>query len=223
MSCGHPCTGFHPLPRAFAQALANERWPLLGKRLGERVLDPAPYARRDPFDWTTGAVLAVRREAFEAVGGFDEDFFLFSEETDLCKRVQDVGWQARLEPRVTFIHHAGKAGIDPAREAQMAYARLQYARKHFSRLRAAAYGRFSWYITRFASSPCAFEAPPDRRALPLHPRRSGCCSVGRPLRLDAAKPTPVPAVTPDREPAGIALVPGSPLHTAARSQDGPIA
>ena len=130
---------FPSVPRAFAQALANERWPLLGKRLGERVLDPASYARRDPFDWTTGAVLAVRREAFEAVGGFDEDFFLFSEETDLCKRVQDVGWKARLEPRVTFIHHAGKAGIDPAREAQMAYARLQYARKHFSRLRAAVY------------------------------------------------------------------------------------
>ena len=60
---------FPSVPRAFAQALANERWPLLGKRLGERVLDPAPYARRDPFDWTTGAVLAVRREALRPSGG----------------------------------------------------------------------------------------------------------------------------------------------------------
>ena len=63
--------------------------PVLGKRLGERVLEPDRYAREGRFDWTTGAVLAVRREAFEAVGGFDERFFLFSEETDLCKRIQD--------------------------------------------------------------------------------------------------------------------------------------
>jgi len=125
--------------RALAGALANERWPAFGKRLGERVLDMDRYSHAGPFDWTTGAALAVRREAFEAAEGFDERFFLFSEETDLCKRVQDLGWRARVEPGVTFIHHAGKAGVQPRREAQMAYARLQYARKHFSRLGVAAY------------------------------------------------------------------------------------
>ena len=125
--------------RALAQALASEKWPAVGKRLGERVLDTESYSRAGPFDWTTGAVLAVRRAAFEAAGGFDERFFLFSEETDLCKRVQELGWKAHLEPGITFVHHAGKAGVDPAREAQMAYARVQYARKHFSRPRAAAY------------------------------------------------------------------------------------
>ena len=89
--------------------------------------------RGGSFDWTTGAVLAVRREAFEAVGGFDERFFLFSEETDLCKRIQDAGWEAHFEPRIRVVHHAGKAGVHASREAQMAYARLQYARKHFGR------------------------------------------------------------------------------------------
>jgi N-acetylglucosaminyl-diphospho-decaprenol L-rhamnosyltransferase len=130
---------FPSVRRALAQALASEKWPGLGKRLGERVLDPERYSQHGQFDWTMGAVLAVRREAFEAVGGFDERFFLFSEETDLCKRVQDAGWKADLEPDITFVHHVGKAGVHPAREAQMAYARLQYARKHFSRARAAAY------------------------------------------------------------------------------------
>ena len=129
-----------PSPRrALAGALASERWPAVGKRLGERVLDTDHYSRAGPFDWTTGAALAVRREAFEAVGGFDERFFLFSEETDLCKRIQDLGWKALLEPGVTFVHHAGKAGVQPPREAQMAYARLQYARKHFGRRSAATY------------------------------------------------------------------------------------
>ena len=130
---------FPTLGRAVAQALASERWPGAGKRLGERVLDAERYASPGGFDWTTGAVLAVRRAAFEAVGGFDESFFLFSEETDLCKRIQDAGWQAHVEPGITFVHHAGKAGVHPPREAQMAYARLQYARKHFARPRAAAY------------------------------------------------------------------------------------
>jgi GT2 family glycosyltransferase len=130
---------FPSVRRALAQALATEKWPGVGKRFGERVLDMDRYACEGPFDWTTGAALAVRREAFEAVGGFDERFFLFSEETDLCKRIQDAGWRAHSEPGVTFVHHAGKAGVHPPREAQMAHARMQYARKHFSRPGAAAY------------------------------------------------------------------------------------
>jgi GT2 family glycosyltransferase len=141
-SDGQLCPSLHRFPssrRALAGALASERWPALGKRLGERVLDMDRYSRAGPFDWTTGAALAVRREAFEAAGGFDERFFLFSEETDLCKRIQDLGWRARVEPGLTFVHHAGKAGVQPRREAQMAYARLQYARKHFSRPGVAAY------------------------------------------------------------------------------------
>ena len=112
---------FPSVPRALAQALTSERWPGVG-RARRAGLDPNAYAREGRFDWTTGAVLAVRREAFEAVGGFDERFFLFSEETDLCKRIQDAGWEAHFEPQISFVHHAGKAGVDPAREAQMAYA-----------------------------------------------------------------------------------------------------
>jgi GT2 family glycosyltransferase len=130
---------FPSLRRALAAAVASERWPRFGKRLGERVLDVDRYSRGGPFDWTTGAVFAVRREAFEAVDGFDERFFLFSEETDLCKRIQDKGWQAYHEPGITFVHHAGKAGVHPPREAQSAYGRLQYAKKHFSRQAAAGY------------------------------------------------------------------------------------
>lgn len=130
---------FPSLRRALAAAVASERWPMFGRRLGERVLDVDRYSQGGPFDWTTGAVFAVRREAFQAVDGFDERFFLFSEETDLCKRIQDLGWHAHHEPGITFVHHAGKAGVHPPREAQMAYGRLQYAKKHFSRLGAAGY------------------------------------------------------------------------------------
>jgi N-acetylglucosaminyl-diphospho-decaprenol L-rhamnosyltransferase len=144
---------FPSVRRQLAGAFANEKWPGVGKRLGERVLDSDRYSHDGPFDWTTGAALAIRREAFEAVGGFDERFFLFSEETDLCKRLQDAGWKAHVEPRVTFIHHAGKDGVQPRREAQMAYARLLYARKHFSRPAAAVYHAIlvMHHLLRFAA------------------------------------------------------------------------
>lgn len=163
---------FPSIWRALAAALASEKWPVLGERLGERVLDAAAYEQAGRFDWTTGAALAVRREAFEAVGGFDERFFLFSEETDLCKRIQDAGWAASVEPRVTIVHHAGKAGVHASREAQVAYARLQYARKHFGRLRSAAYHaillihhmlRFA--ILRFAGETRSSSAPASAQAL----------------------------------------------------------
>jgi N-acetylglucosaminyl-diphospho-decaprenol L-rhamnosyltransferase len=130
---------FPSVRRGLAHAFANEKWPGAGKRLGERVLDSDRYSHDGPFDWTTGAALAVRREAFEAVGGFDERFSLFSDETDLCKRVQDAGWEAYVEPRVTFVHRAGSERVQPPRVAQMTYSRLQYAKKHFSRPGAAAY------------------------------------------------------------------------------------
>jgi exopolysaccharide biosynthesis WecB/TagA/CpsF family protein len=163
---------FPSVRSALAQALASEKWPGMGVRVGERVLDADRYSRGGSFDWTTGAVLAVRREAFEAVGGFDERFFLFSEETDLCKRIQDAGWEAHLEPGVTFIHHAGKAGVHPPREAQMAFARLQYARKHFSRPGVAAYHSILVFhhllrfgILRFRGSTRSSSAPASALAL----------------------------------------------------------
>lgn len=157
---------------ALAAALASEKWPGPGKRLGERILDAGRYSHAGPFEWTTGAALLVRREAFESVDGFDERFFLFSEETDLCKRLQDEGWRGHFEPGFTVVHHAGKAGVDPAREAQLAYARLQYAKKHFTRAGAALYRailvlhhalRFS--VLRFWGSTGSSSAPSSALAL----------------------------------------------------------
>jgi GT2 family glycosyltransferase len=54
-----------------------------------------------------GAVLAVRREAFAAVGGFDEDFFFYSDESDLCARLQKAGWRVRFLPSAEVIHVRG--------------------------------------------------------------------------------------------------------------------
>ena len=54
-----------------------------------------------------GAVLLVRREAFEAVGGFDPAYFMYGEEMDLCYRVREAGWTVVFDPDAEFVHVGG--------------------------------------------------------------------------------------------------------------------
>jgi len=117
-----------------AEAVAIERIPVLRRFLGERVLAPSAYERATPCDWTSGSFMLARREALAAIGGFDESFFLFSEETDLCWRLKDAGWEVAHLPLVTIRHFESERSATPRMEAQAAYARLQLARKHFARV-----------------------------------------------------------------------------------------
>ena len=82
--------------------------------------------------------MLVRREAYEQAGGFDERFFLFSEETDWCSRIRAAGWEIRHLPGLVLTHHTG-AGHAARPVAQNSYAKLLYARKHMSPARATAF------------------------------------------------------------------------------------
>lgn len=124
---------FPSLSRALGEALASERWPLRARWAGERELDMALYEREQRCDWTSGSFMLARREALLGAGLLDERFFIYSEETDLCLRVKAAGWDIRHLPTMTIVHHAGKGGVRPKMVAQDAYARRQYASKHFTR------------------------------------------------------------------------------------------
>jgi len=117
--------------RALGDALGLERWPGRPGWLGERELRLERYEAEFAGDWTIGSFLLARREALDAVGGFDESFFLYSEEVDLCLRVRDAGWKVLHVPSVTILHHGstGRA-LDPTLASQSAWGQLQYARKH---------------------------------------------------------------------------------------------
>jgi N-acetylglucosaminyl-diphospho-decaprenol L-rhamnosyltransferase len=125
--------------RALADAFAVERLPARPRGLGERELDPAAYDSEVACDWTSGSFMLVRREAIESAGFLDERFFMYSDETDFCRRIKTAGWEIRHLPLMTIIHHEGKAGVSAKIESLGAYTRITYARKHFSPAHRAAY------------------------------------------------------------------------------------
>jgi GT2 family glycosyltransferase len=136
----HPTVRRFPsATRAFGEAMLSERWPIHPSWAGERVLDPAAYEREYECDWTSGSFMLVRRQALQSAGCLDERFFIYSEESDLCLRIKRDGWKVMHLPTMSIVHHANKAGIRPRMIAQDAYARRQYARKHFSVPYSAAY------------------------------------------------------------------------------------
>ncbi len=142
-----------------AEALWVERGPGARRMFGERELDPVPYGRETPCDWTSGSFMIARREALAQTGGFDERFFLFAEETDLCWRVKDAGWQVMHMPQLTIRHYEHDGGLSTRLEAQAAYARIQFARKHFRRV-----AEYRWALgLRYALRVGAFSALGERK------------------------------------------------------------
>lgn len=96
-----------------------------------------PPERRSDVDWVVGAAMLCRREALEAVattkGPFDEDFFMYSEEMDLCRRIKAAGWRVVYEPAATVLHHEGKSSeqVSTQRHIRFNASKVHYWRKWF--------------------------------------------------------------------------------------------
>ncbi len=58
-------------------------------------------------DWVSGACMLARREALHAVHGFDERYFLYWEDADLCRRLRPLGWHVRYVPAASAVHQVG--------------------------------------------------------------------------------------------------------------------
>jgi N-acetylglucosaminyl-diphospho-decaprenol L-rhamnosyltransferase len=118
--------------RALGDALSAERLPRRPHWLGERELDAGAYERESACDWTSGSFMLARREAIKSAGYLDERYFMYSDETDFCRRIKLAGWEIRHLPQMTILHHDGKAGVKPNIESLAAHSRMRYARKFFS-------------------------------------------------------------------------------------------
>jgi GT2 family glycosyltransferase len=118
---------------------------LFGRTGALRVLLPfLPVARRNVVvedavrtgassvvvDWLSGACMLIRRDAFTAAGGFDERFFLYWEDADLCRRLRNRGFQVRYVPGASAVHQVGRSSQTARRSSIRAFhasAYLYYA------------------------------------------------------------------------------------------------
>jgi N-acetylglucosaminyl-diphospho-decaprenol L-rhamnosyltransferase len=99
--------------------------------LTEKVTRPSAYTSACDADWATGAVLLVSRECHQALGGWDESFFLYSEETQLCLEARARGWRTRYVPEAVVTHLRGQSGTSKITHAMMVVNRVRlYRRRH---------------------------------------------------------------------------------------------
>jgi N-acetylglucosaminyl-diphospho-decaprenol L-rhamnosyltransferase len=93
-----------------------------------------------PVGWVQSSAMMVRREAAREVGWLDPQFFVYSDETDFCKRLEDAGWRILYVPSAQAVHHDQMAQDAAGAERRIVeYHRNRdlYLRKHHGRLQAA--------------------------------------------------------------------------------------
>lgn len=106
-----------PVLRPWAGRRANQHW--VGYELAHQV------------DWVTGAYLWIRREVFEAVGGFDPGLFMYAEDTELAYRVSQLGWECWYVPQGSITHYRGQSPTSRSRSKMRRESLAYFAEKHY--------------------------------------------------------------------------------------------
>jgi GT2 family glycosyltransferase len=121
---------YQRLGSVWATALFLHRFVRRAAWANEILHDPAAYAAPASPEWLSGACMLVRRSVFEELGGFDDGFFLYCEDMDLCRRVRAAGYEVRYEPGAVARHEGGASAPRTSLFAVLAESRTRFARKH---------------------------------------------------------------------------------------------
>jgi N-acetylglucosaminyl-diphospho-decaprenol L-rhamnosyltransferase len=97
---------FPSVRQALGHAVFGLWWPRNPWTRAYRLTDWDHLSERD-VDWLSGCCIAVRRAAFDAVGGFDPAYFMFVEDVDLCARLSEAGWRVVFAPVAEVVHAIG--------------------------------------------------------------------------------------------------------------------
>lgn len=109
-----------------------------------------PATTAHAVDWIMGSAMFARRVALELVravgdnGPFDEAFFMYSEELDLCHRLRLAGWRIVYEPAALVLHYEGRSSeqVVAARHIRFNTSKVYYYRKYFGR-------RWAWLLRHY--------------------------------------------------------------------------
>ena len=113
---GSPHHIAYRFPSTLSEVDSGLRLGLATRLLNRWVVPREMGAQAERVDWVTGASFAVRREVFAQIGGLDEGYFLYFEETDFCRTALEAGWEcwyvpdsrvAHLEGATTGVNHEG--------------------------------------------------------------------------------------------------------------------
>lgn len=98
---------FPSLGRGIGHALFGWIWP--GNPWTRSYRAEAGSPVEGTTGWLSGSCMLLRREAFDAVGGFDESYFMYCEDMDLCRRLGEAGWSSVYVPTAVITHQGGHA------------------------------------------------------------------------------------------------------------------
>ena len=147
------------------EQLAARVFPTIGNQLARRVAAESNRVRTSSWthhpDWVLGAALMVRRRDFESLGGFDERFFLYCEDVDLCWRYRQAGFLVEQLEGIWAEHayerssaHLGNLARPAVRHHWRSMARLAKAHPwEFSGVSAGVHRRFYRRLAPAATSP----------------------------------------------------------------------
>jgi GT2 family glycosyltransferase len=166
---------FPRLRSTFATAVFLHRLLPRAAWTDEMVRDPQRYERAGDAEWISGACLMVRRAVLERINGFDEGFFLYLEDTDICRRIWDAGARVGYSPDAVCIHVGGSSAPRSSLAPVHVASKMRYTEKHAGRLVGAVEraGLVLWAAVRIVMSRGGISARAGYlRALPrlLHPR-----------------------------------------------------
>jgi hypothetical protein len=100
--------------------------------ISSRRIRRIEYASPARVDWVMGAFFMVRREAFDGIGLLDEQFFMYSEEVDFCRRVWDAGHEVWYSPAGTVTHYwGGQNSVSSRTFLWLLASQFLYLRKHY--------------------------------------------------------------------------------------------
>ena len=117
-------------PNGSVQSSVERRYP--GERRAQKDLRGLP----GDIAWVLGASMVARRAIVEELGGFDEGFFLYGEEQDLCLRIRKAGWKIGFIPDAVVVHWGGQSERTTSTEdlwKKKFTAESLFYRKHYSK------------------------------------------------------------------------------------------
>ena len=155
------------------RGLGLGRWSM--PLFADRVNQEAMYEHEQQVEWALGAALLLDRECFDLLGGWDDSYFLYSEETDYCLRARDHGWKVVYTPDATVTHIEGGSGRSALTHTMQVLNKVRLFSRRNSFLKSLVYylitvaSQLSWVIRGRAQSRDALLALvyPPRRPEPL--------------------------------------------------------